>query len=455
MKTSRSKSLWLLLVITLNITVSTSNTLGHAALFTFKTHTFTPCGITGPYGPTLADCQSTYSATSWENDSAKFNVISGKQYWTVPRTGSYRVTVAGAAGAVSNLYTGGSGAVQQADMTFTEGSILIMMVGHKGLFAVITGTGGSGGGGGGSFLIESATSTLLMASGGGGGAGKNSNGVNASTTTSATAGLWGSNGGSLNAGGTAVSTYNQYYGGGGGGANSGNGVGGSGSGGLGGGGGAGYKGNGGAGANNFSNVAQSFSNGGVGSFHTSASYGSATQGAGGFGGGGNGTPYMANTYNAGGGGGGGYTGGGGGNGTNSGTPNTYPGTGGGGGGSYITGTNQNVSVSNTGDGYIIIQSLTSPSVSLAIAGSATKAIKGQPIVLTATVDDTVKVTFYADGKRIPGCVGIGAVAGSVTCNWKPVTQKNTQIYSEISQEGSVISRSSSIIVNVVKRTGTR
>jgi hypothetical protein len=441
----------------LNVIAFSSNTPVHAALYVFETHTFTPCDVTGPNGPTLADCRSSYSTTTWKSDIAIFNVISGKQYWTVPRTGPYRITVAGAAGAASNLYTGGSGAVQQADMSLTEGSILIMMVGHKGLFAVLTGTGGSGGGGGGSFLVESATSTLLMASGGGGGAGKNSNGVNASSTVNASAALWGSTGGTLNAGGYAVSTYAQYYGAGGGGANAGNGSSGNGSGGLGGGGGAGFKGNGGYGNNNSYNTALSFINGGSGSYHpTVPQWGSITQGAGGFGGGGNGTPYMASSYPAGGGGGGGYTGGGGGNGSSGSVSGTvYPGTGGGGGGSYITGTNQSVSVANTGDGYITIQNLTTPTVTLGISGGVSSVIKGQAVVLTATIDDTVRVTFYVDGKRIPGCIGKNGIAGSVTCHWKPAIQKNSLLYSEISQNGSVVARSAQLQISVRKRTGLR
>lgn len=424
-----------------------------AGIFPFTSHTFTPCSITGPNGPALSDCRTTYSSQLWASDVSNFNVIAGKQYWKVPTTATYRITIAGAAGANSNSFVGGMGVTEQADINLTEGSVLILLVGQKGLYAPTTGTGGSGGGGGGSFLVESATSTLLLAAGGGGGAGKSSNGQNASTGVNGASGLWGSTGGTLNAGGTAVMTYNQYYGGGGGGANTGTGAGGSGSGGLGGGGGAGYKGNGGAGANNYSNSAQSFSNGGVGSYHTTASYGSLTQGAGGFGGGGNGASNL-NNYNAGGGGGGGYTGGGGGNGTAGGAA-LYPGTGGGGGGSYISGANQSASATNNSDGFITIQNLTLPTVTLAIAGNVREVVRNQAINLTATVDDTVKITFYADGKRIPGCIGRTAVAGNVTCSWKPALQKSIILYSEISQGGIVVGRSTPITVASTKRSNSR
>lgn len=440
-------------VITALLLLITVAPSARAGIYPFTSHTFTPCSITGPNGPSLSDCRTSYSSQTWVSDTSNFNVIAGKQYWKVPTTGTYRITIAGAAGANSNSFVGGMGVTEQADINLTQGSVLILLVGQKGLYAPTSGTGGSGGGGGGSFLVESSTSTILLAAGGGGGAGKSSNGQNASTGINGVSGLWGSNGGTLNAGGTTVTTYNQYVGGGGGGANTGNGTGGSGSGGLGGGGGAGYKGNGGAGANNGSNTALSFSNGGTGSYHTTPGWGSITQGAGGFGGGGNGSPSV-NNYNAGGGGGGGYTGGGGGNGT-AGSPGTYPGTGGGGGGSYISGSNQSAAATNSGDGYIVIQNLTLPTVTLSIAGNVREVSKGQAIVLTATVDDIVKVNFFADGKRIPGCIGMAASAGNITCNWKPTQQKPINVYTTISQDGVFVAQSNTLAVSSKKRTGNR
>ena len=334
----------------------------NAGLFTFSTHTFTPCGVTGPSGPTTANCTGAYTSATWANNTSYFNTSSGKQLFTIPTAGSYRITVAGAAGGTGPNYSGGNGAILVSEFTFAQGDGLTLLVGQQGLTGrVSAGTGGAGGGGGGSFVYKSNSTTLLLAAGGGGGGAKNSAGVDASTSVNAAAGRYGSTGGTLNAAGTTVNTYNSYYGGSGGGATAGNGAQGSGGGGLGGGGGAGYTGNGGIGNNN-SITAYSYVNGGTGSYHSYSGYGSQTQAAGGFGGGGNGT-YM--DYYAGGGGGGGYTGGGGGNGWGS---NSYAGGGGGGGGSYISGSNQSSSVTNTGNGYITI-TLIAPAVTSFAPGS--------------------------------------------------------------------------------------
>lgn len=327
----------------------------HAGLFAFSTHTFTPCSATGPNGPSTANCTAAYGSTTWASNSSYFSTSNGKQIFTVPSSGLYRVTIAGAAGGEGPSYAAGKGAVLQAEFTFTQGNSLTLLVGQMGLTGrVSAGTGGAGGGGGGSYLFNTTSNSLLLAAGGGGGGAKQSAGLDASTSVNAVAGRFGSTGGTLNAGGSGVSTYNAYYGGGGGGANSGTGTNGSGGGGLGGGGGAGYAGNGGSGNNN-NVLSYSFTNGGVGSYHTYATYGSSTQAAGGFGGGGNGSIY---NYVAGGGGGGGYTGGGGGNGWGS---DSYAGGGGGGGGSFISGSNQTSAATNNSDGYITI-TLIAPSV---------------------------------------------------------------------------------------------
>ena len=161
----------------------------------------------------------------------------------MPSSGLYRVTVAGAVGGLGGYgatYAAGKGVVLQAEFNFTQGNSLTLLVGQSGLTgSTSTNVGGGGGGGGGSFLYNTTSSTLLMAAGGGGGAGKQSAGVDASTSVNGVAARFGSTGGTLNAGGSGVSTYNAYYGAGGGGALSGIGSNGSGGGGLGGGGGAG------------------------------------------------------------------------------------------------------------------------------------------------------------------------------------------------------------------------
>lgn len=95
-------------------------------------------------------------------------------------------------------------------------------------------------------------------------------------------------------------------------------------------------------------------------------------------------------------------------------------------------------------------------VTLSLAGGVTQAPKGQAIVITATIDQAGKVSFYVDGKRIPGCYNKSASAGNKTCTWKPATQKQVTITVTLNPTNNVYQSSSqSMKVWVVRRTGTR
>ena len=95
------------------------------------------------------------------------------------------------------------------------------------------------------------------------------------------------------------------------------------------------------------------------------------------------------------------------------------------GGSAVKTPNSN------GDGYLLkltssgssVLTLDPVTVSLALAGGATTAIKGQIMTLTVQIEQPGVVTFYADGKKIPRCISISAPSTSVTCNWKPAVRK--------------------------------
>jgi hypothetical protein len=266
-----------------------------ASMYAFTTHTFTSCGVTGQNGPTLDQCKSAYSATSWALNVSNFNVLNGIQYWTVPATGSYALDIYGAKGGnnTGTSFTPGQGARIQVTVALTYGQQLRILVGQPGGAFLKT-----GGGGGGTFVYNHTTSTLIAVAGGGGGAGEDGgNACNASLTES---------------GSTCKSI--SYSGG-----TSGNGGGGSGQSGWGSGGG-GYSGIGSASGTFAGTSANSFLGGGTGA--GSYSYSSCNGAWGGFGSGGGGGCN-------GGGGGGGYSGGA---------------SGGGGGGSYLTGSNQSSSV---------------------------------------------------------------------------------------------------------------
>jgi hypothetical protein len=263
-----------------------------------------------------------------------FNYTGSIVEYTIPVTGIYDITAAGAQGGGGESgATGGSGAVISGDISLTAGTQLDIVVGGMGLTGNFDGNWG-GGGGGGSFVWVAGASLPLIVAGGGGGSGYDLTSVpggSGQITTDGQAGFGpaGGTGGTAGSGGGGGTLAEGYNGGGGGGwfGNGGNGLGtapGSGT---------GSAGDGGFGAPTFA----AGQGGGVDPQYAN----------GGFGGGGGGGWQ-------GGGGGGGYSGGGGGDGTN---------YGGGGGGSYLdpsfTGTTL-LEGTNAGDGYVtIVNTITS------------------------------------------------------------------------------------------------
>ncbi len=124
------------------------------------TWTFTNCGATGAQGPTQAQCNATYGG------AVSVSVSAGIQSWTVPATGTYRITAIGAQGASAQVgRAGGRGARIAGEFNLTGGQILKLVVGQQGAGQ---NSGSNGGGGGGSFVISSTDVPLLVAAGGGG-----------------------------------------------------------------------------------------------------------------------------------------------------------------------------------------------------------------------------------------------------------------------------------------------
>jgi hypothetical protein len=270
-------------------------------LYSFTTATFTPGGATGQNGPIISQARSGLTGTpapsAWSGTYLTMST-QGYQLWTVPATGSYTITAAGAIGAITSSGglggAPGSGYVITTTLSLTAGQVLKILVGQTGTSAY------GAGGGGGTFIATSANSPLVCCGGGGGttydrGAGSNATGTGGGDTAGAD-GAGGSSGGcGMNGAGGASFTNNSAY-------------------------------------------AQSFINGGVGGPMPSG--GCVPVSYGGFGGGAGG--------GNGGGGGGGYTGGAGG------INNPY--TGGVGGGSYCATTVTSTSL-NTGVGYVTITKL--------------------------------------------------------------------------------------------------
>lgn len=304
--------------------------------------TFTNMSATGANGPTSI----TYGSSNPGFGTGYAMVLgsgtsTGMQRWTVPESGSYTFTVAGAgvqhlnntSGPPYNVNYISYGAVGTSTIALTAGHVLRILVGQQGTRGQ-SGVFARCGGCGGSFVYNETTSTLLLAAGGGGGHGGDPGGatLGAGTTgdpyrngtgkgddaqlgTSGSVGRDG-NGGTAGINGAGGGGNTQGYGGDGG---------------------AGFNGNGNVNTANGNSVtaAKAFINGGNGAIGGNS--------PGGFGGGGSG----GSNGGAGAGGGGGYSGGGGG-------ANQGNGEGGGGGGSYTVGTFTSSSATNLGMGYVIV-----------------------------------------------------------------------------------------------------
>jgi uncharacterized repeat protein (TIGR02543 family) len=134
---------------------------------------FTSCGIDGPYGPTTANCNTTYATdlvntiavSTVNNSSPRLTggfLADGYQYWTVPATATYRIQAMGA----SKSGTSGYGAIASADVNLIKGQILKILVGqsarNSGEVRMTSGNGGS--------FVAFADNTPIVVGGGAGGA---------------------------------------------------------------------------------------------------------------------------------------------------------------------------------------------------------------------------------------------------------------------------------------------
>jgi hypothetical protein len=96
------------------------------------------------------------------------------------------------------------------------------------------------------------------------------------------------------------------------------------------------------------------------------------------------------------------------------------------------------------------------SVTLALTGGVTQTQKGNPINIIATIDQAGKISFYIDGKRIPGCYNLSTSAGTKSCSWKPAVQTKVNLTATLNPTSSVYNNSTgSLAVWVVRRTGNR
>lgn len=418
---------------------------GLPAAIAATTYSFTVASASGRLGPTQAQVTSAYTGTTLANSVTVS--AQGIQEWAAPSSGQYSIVAVGARGGGDN---GGKGARLYGEFTITQGTVLRILVGQRGTASFNT----SAGGGGGSFVWKASdTSTPLIAAGGGGGqGGAGRAGVDASVTTSGTAGTTGATSDLSGAGGVGgnpgvtASVSNSWSAAAG----------------------AGWKGNS-TTASSYSGDNQNFAysplNGGMGGmkFKNSITI-DCGDNAGGFGGGGGGggsaTAAPASCGGAGnngvGGGGGGYSGGG--NGSNDSSTNRGAG---GGGGSINNGINQSATAGfNSGDGFVTITFMVDPvetSVNLSITGNPATVSKSTSIQLVVTVGAAGVITFFANGKRIPGCIS-KQVSSTYTCNWRPSVRGMVVVTAQLKPTDSssyLNSKSINFAVGISGRTTKR
>jgi len=149
-------------------------------LYDFTTFQFNSGSeVQGIAAPTYSDLIANYdtSANPWLVDTGMFTVVEGKQLWTVPADGTYRIICAGCSGAGKNNYgltgyaTGGYGRKIEGNFALLKGQKLEIVVAKQGGNGGNSQYGQAGGGGASSVCKEgfSGTSDILIIAGGGGG----------------------------------------------------------------------------------------------------------------------------------------------------------------------------------------------------------------------------------------------------------------------------------------------
>jgi hypothetical protein len=150
--------------------VSVSDFAGQQSTYAFSSFTFTSCNQTGRTGPTSSQRTNAYtSAAAWTQTYITQGAYEGYQDWTVPVSGIYEFTVAGASGfeGSSGAAAAGRGAIVKGRVTLTKGEVITIAVGQRGQNATSTAINLYGGSGGGTFVVRKATNAPLFVAGGG------------------------------------------------------------------------------------------------------------------------------------------------------------------------------------------------------------------------------------------------------------------------------------------------
>jgi chitodextrinase len=138
------------------IEYNSGNNNHYPGLYYFDTFTFTTLSASGSRGPAST---LRYANAPWSLN--QFSIVDGQQYWTVPATGTYSITAAGAYGATPGRAVSGN-------LNLTQGQVLKMLVGQLPTPLTSNVVDNLTVGGGGGTFVTSGSTPLIVASGGDG-----------------------------------------------------------------------------------------------------------------------------------------------------------------------------------------------------------------------------------------------------------------------------------------------
>jgi hypothetical protein len=102
-----------------------------------------------------------------------------------------------------------------------------------------------------------------------------------------------------------------------------------------------------------------------------------------------------------------------------------------------------------------IAAASAPSLTLAMNSGLRTAVFRVSNTITATSTESGRVTFYADGKKIAGCIGLATSSNTVSCSWKPAIRKAQRLTAVLKTTGGQYSTIQDLMVSVVSRTTRR
>ena len=102
-----------------------------------------------------------------------------------------------------------------------------------------------------------------------------------------------------------------------------------------------------------------------------------------------------------------------------------------------------------------IVAASAPGLTLAMNSGLRTAVFRVSNTITATSTESGRVTFYADGKKIAGCIGLATSSNAVSCSWKPAIRKAQRLTAVLKTTGGQYSTIQDLMVSVVSRTTRR